>query len=94
MTLLLHLHLFINMFFLPNKQRSQDPVRSNLFRTCVSHKDYFKDYLKNSFFPYSVKEWNKLSHELRNSVSIFKKGVLALICPNNQPIFNIVDPIG
>ena len=47
---------------LPEKQRSYDPVRSNLFTTCVSHTDYFK----NSFFPYCVSEWNNLSFELRN----------------------------
>ena len=33
------------------------------------------EYFANSFFPYSIKEWNKLSLEMRNSksYSIFKK---------------------
>jgi hypothetical protein len=75
---------------LPVKQRSYDPVRCNLFRNFTSHTDYFR----NSFFPYCVSEWNKLGPVLRNSasVSIFKKGLLALIRPKQCSVFNIVDP--
>ena len=82
-----HLHIF-----LPNKQQSYDPTRNNLFRTIVSHTDYFK----NSFFPYCVSEWNKLGHDLQNSISIsvFKKALLVFIRPIKHPIYKIVDPTG
>ena len=58
----------------------------------LSHTDYFK----NSFFPYCVSEWNKLGHDLQNSISIsvFKKALLVFIRPIKHPIYNIVDPTG
>ena len=51
---------------LPGKQRSYDPVRSNLFRNFTSHTNFFK----NSFFPYCISEWNNLSPNIPNSNSI------------------------
>ena len=77
---------------LPNKQRSYDPRRSNLFRNYTSHTDYFK----NSFFPYCVSEWNKLGPDLRNasSISLFKKGLLAFIRPKQRPVYNVIDSSG
>ena len=78
--------------FLPDKQRSYDLARRNLFRPPASHTNYFS----NTFFPYCVSEWNKLGSELRNSTSIssFKKALLVFIRPKNRPVFNIVDPLG
>ena len=54
------------------------------------------EYYKNSFFPYTTNEWNKLSPNLRSSQSlqVFKKALLDLIRPKQKPIFNIFDPIG
>ena len=77
---------------LPSKQRSYDPIRSNLFRNFTSHANFFK----NSFFPFCISEWNKLSPNLRNSTSIsmFKKGLLAFIRPQQCYIYNIFDPTG
>ena len=77
---------------LPSKQRSYDPIRSNLFRNFTSHTNFFK----NSFFPYCISEWNKLSPNLRNStsISVFKKGLLAFIRPKQCYIYNIFDPTG
>ena len=77
---------------LPSKQRSYDPIRSNLFRNFTSHTNFFK----NSFFPYCISEWNKLSPNLRNStsISVFKKGLLAFIRPQQCYIYNIFDPTG
>ena len=77
---------------LPEKQRSYDPLRRNLFRPPCSHTNYFN----NTFFPYCVSEWNKLGSELRNSTSIssFKKALLIFIRPKGRSIFNIIDPLG
>ena len=77
---------------MPNKQRSYDPDRSNLFRNINCHTDYFK----NSFFPYCVSEWNKLGPDLQNSSSIpvFKKGLLKFIRPKPCPVYNIMDSYG
>ena len=77
---------------LPDKQRSYDSRRNNLFRNFTIHTEYFK----NSFFPYCVSEWNKLDPNLRSStsISIFKKELLKFIRPKQSSIFNIFDPLG
>ena len=48
------------------------------------------------FFPYCVREWNKINPKLRNSpsLSVFKRGYLALIRPKECSIYNIIDPYG
>ena len=48
-------------------------------------------YFFNSFFPYTVKEWNKLSLEIRNSVSysIFKKSLLKFIRTIPNSVFGV-----
>ena len=49
----------------------------------------------NSFYPDSIRCWNKIGPELRNSPNLksFKLGVLALVRPPKR-IFDIHDPIG
>ena len=61
-----------------------------MFRNFTLHTDYFK----NSFFPYCVREWNKLNPDLCNypSLSVFKQGLLAFIRPKERPVYNIIDP--
>ena len=41
------------------------------------------DYFKNSFFPSTVIEWNKLDSNIRNpeNLALFKKHILAFIRP-------------
>ena len=77
---------------LPEKRRSLNPQRSELFIEFFSHSAFFD----SSFFPFCVKTWNKLSSELRNSssVSIFKKALLNYYRPKECSIFNIFDPVG
>ena len=91
---------FINIFscnapdylcsLLPVKQRSYDPVRSNLFRNFTSHTNFFKNYI----FPYCISEWNNLSPNIRNSnsIAIFKGSLLTFIRPNQCNVYNIIDP--
>ena len=50
----------------------------------------------NSFYPDSIRCWNKTGRELRISPNLksFKLGILALVRPPPKRIFDIHDPIG
>ena len=54
------------------------------------------EYFANSFFPYTIKEWNKLSLEIRNceSYSIFKKSLLKFIRTIPNSVFSVADTYG
>ena len=54
------------------------------------------DYFKNSFFPSTVIEWNKLDSNIRNSESLalFKKCILAFIRPFTNSTFQYHNPKG
>ena len=54
------------------------------------------EYFDNSFFPYTIKEWNKLSLEIRNSesYSIFKKSLLKFIRTIPNSVFNVANIYG
>ena len=75
--------------YLPRMQFSHNENRSKLFATMQSNTNYFK----NSFFPFCVKEWNSLSFEIRNAVSIgaFKHSLLKFIRPTPANTYNIND---
>ena len=51
-------------------------------------------FLRNSYFPYIVTEWNNLEKSIRNSesFSIFKKNILKFIQPSPSSIFNCHNP--
>ena len=53
-------------------------------------------FFKNSFFPSTITEWNKLDHEIRHSSSfnIFRKSILKLIRPPANSLFNCHNPKG
>ena len=53
-------------------------------------------FLKNSFFPSTIIEWNKLDHNIRNSSSfnIFRKSILKFIRPSANSLFNYHNPKG
>ena len=77
--------------YLPGLQigRNSDGL---MFKTIFTRTDYFA----NSFFPFCVREWNKLSIELRSSanVTIFKNSMLKLIRPSYTPLYRIFNPNG
>ena len=54
------------------------------------------DYFKNSFIPYVVREWNKLSTEIRSTTSYqqFRKSLLSFIKPTCSSLFSIHHPVG
>ena len=51
-------------------------------------------FFKNSFFPSTIIEWNKLDHNIRNSSSfnIFRKSILNFIRPSPNNLFNCHNP--
>ena len=54
------------------------------------------EYFRNSSFPSTVIEWNKLDNNIRNSksVSVFKKQILKFIRPSPNSTFNVHNPHG
>ena len=54
------------------------------------------EYFRNSFFPFTVIEWNKLDNNIRNleSVSAFKKQILKFIIPSPSSAFSVHNPHG
>ena len=64
----------------------------NKFRPFYSSTDYYR----NSFFPYCVDEWNRLSPEIRciDRISIFKKTLLPFFRPMEKSVYNVHDVYG
>ena len=54
------------------------------------------EHFANSFFPYTIKEWNDLSPKSRKSVSYeaFKNSLLKFIRPSPNCLFNVSDSLG
>ena len=76
------------------------PSRSSSYITRNIHNiPFFKTrhtFFKNSFFPSTIIEWNKLDHNIRNSSSfnIFRKSILKFIRPSANSLFNCHNPKG
>ena len=76
------------------------PSRSSGYITRNIHNiPFFKTrhtFFKNSFFPSTIIEWNKLDHNIRNSSSfnIFRKSILKFIRPSANSLFNCHNPKG
>ena len=74
------------------------PSRSSSYVTRNIHNiPFFKTrhtFFKNSFFPSTIIEWNKLDHNIRNSSSfnIFRKSILKFIRPSANSLFNCHNP--
>ena len=69
--------------------------RAYLTRNSNNIKQIFcrSEYFANSFFPYTIKEWNTLSLEIRNSKSqsIFEKALLKFIRAIPNSVFTVTD---
>ena len=54
------------------------------------------DFFKNTFFPSTLMEWNKLDWEIKSSESIatFEKRILSFISPSANRTFNCHNPRG
>ena len=82
-----YLYNYVSTVNQSNQTRSGDKFLHMCCRT---------EYLSNSFFPYTIKEWNNLSPEIRNSVSheVFKNSLLKFIRPSPNSLFNLSDSLG
>ena len=54
------------------------------------------NFFRNSFFPSTITEWNKLDHGIRNSDSfhVFKLSLLKFVRPVVNSIFEVNNPYG
>ena len=63
----------------------------------LEHSEFFirTKSFSNSFFPYCIKEWNKLDLKIKNlpSLSIFKKSLLVFCKFEENSLFNVHNPI-
>ena len=85
-------HLYYLFKLIPS--RSCSYVTSNVHNIPFSKTRH--TFLKNSFFPSTIIEWNKLDHNIRNSSSfnIFRKSILKFIRPSANSLFNCHNPKG
>ena len=62
----------------------------------ISHINVKHQFFKNSYFPSTINEWNKLDSNIRNSktLNILKLKILKLIRPTTNSIFGCYNPIG
>ena len=83
-------YLFSYLDFSTQEKYSLRLSATSMIRHFPSKKKFFK----NTFFPYCISEWNKLTVEIKNakSINIFKK--LILIKKKKNSIFSICDPLG
>ena len=83
-------YLFSYLDFSTQEKYSLRLSTTSMIRPFSSKKKFFK----NTFFPYCISEWNKLTVEIKNvkSINIFKK--LILIKKKENSIFSICDPLG
>ena len=83
----------------PNYLINLIPKCNRTIRTRNSHIPIFhcrKDRFKYSFFPSRLRDWFNLDDNIRNSesISVFKKRLLAFIRPVENSVFNIYEPNG
>ena len=62
----------------------------------ILHINVKQQFFKNSYFPSTIIEWNKLDSNIRNSetLNIFKSKILKFIRPTANSIFGCHNPIG
>ena len=68
-------------------------LRTSDYIPCFNTKHSF---FKNSFFPSTIIEWNKLDLTLRecDNFNVFKKEILKFIRPSSNSFYNYHNPIG
>ena len=70
--------------------------RSHRYPSCFKTLRCWTEFLRNSFIPFTVNEWNKLDSDIKNSDSyeMFRKKLLAFIRPVGISMYGIYDPFG
>ena len=94
------------IFFKTLKEKSLEylfniiPTRNNIHRTRNSHNtpqlNLKHSFFKNSFFPATIIEWNKLNSNIcsLDSYNVFKKHILKFIRPSLNSVFDCHNPKG
>ena len=77
---------------IPNSNRFYLTRNSDKIQQLKANHNYFK----NSFFPSTISEWNKLDACIRNSesIAVFKKSILKFIRPLPNKVFSCHNPEG
>ena len=76
------------------------PTRNEAYQTRhlanIPSLSFKHNFFKNTFFPSTILEWNKLDPSLRNSTSynVFKNSILKFIRPSPNKIFQCHNPKG
>ena len=76
------------------------PARTHLYsirsENVLNEINCNSDSYRNSFYPDSIRCWNRIGHKLRNSLNLksFKASIFALVRPSPKSIFDIHDPLG
>ena len=76
------------------------PTRNEAYQTRhlanIPSLSFKHNFFKNTFFPSTILEWNKLDPSLRNSASynVFKNSILKFIRPSPNKIFQCHNPKG
>ena len=74
------------------------PSTSSSYSTRISQAKFNcrTNFFSNSFFPYTLNEWNKLDEGIRTTSSFltFRKNLLNFIRPSGNSIFDINDALG
>ena len=83
-----HLHYLFKLII----SRSSDYVTKNMHN--IPFLKTRHTFLKNSFFPSTIIEWNKLDYNIRNSSSfnIFRESILKFTRPSANNFFNSHNP--
>ena len=71
-------------------------VASQRYPNCFNSLPCRTVLFQNSFFPYSIAQWNQLDLKIKNCTSypVFRNSLLKIIKPLENSIYNIHDPQG
>ena len=66
-------------------------LNNKTYNTCLLTMCFYRLCTRHSFFPYTIKEWNNLSPEIRSksvSYEVFKNSLLKFTIPTPNNLFN------
>ena len=81
-------------YLIPNRVKFYSTRSSQINN--ISNIKTRSNFFRNSFFPSTITEWNKLDRNIRNSdfLNIFKLSLLKFVRPVANSVFDIINPYG